>query len=172
MNLTERFFEMTADVRDQASTYAERTAEAARSTVEKAAERVESAAGPIDNLSSAATRFNKLAHQYADDMLSHQANILTGALQDGAERLRLLNKSTSLKSAYGAQIKYFGVTRDRLARDAKVAMSIVSKTGTALRSLARDTLVGLKAKPATARRVATQVRKASRKTTRRVRKAA
>lgn len=172
MKLTERLIEMTSDVRDQASLYAERTAEAARTTVEKAADRVESAAGPIENLSAAAARFNKLAHQYADDMLNHQANVLTGALQDGAERLRLLNKSKSLKSAYGAQIKYFDVTRDRLARDAKVTLQIVSKTGTALQTLARDTYAEWLAKPATAKRVAAQVRKSTAKTSRRVRKAA
>jgi ABC-type proline/glycine betaine transport system substrate-binding protein len=163
MNLTERFFEMTSDVRDRVSAYTERTAAVARVSVDKAAERVEAAAGPIEALSVAATRLNKLAYQYTDQMLTHQMNALTGALQDGAQRLRLINKAQTLQGAYQAQVKYFDVSKDRVVRDAKTAWHIVGNTGKDVKSLARDTYANLAAKP---------VRKPVRKTVGRSRKAA
>ncbi len=172
MKLTERFIEMTSDVRDQASAYVERTAATARDTVKMAAERVESAAAPIENLSAAATRLNTLAYQYTGDLLAHQANVLTGALHDGAERLRLLNKADSLQHAYQAQIKYFDITRDRLARDARTTLRIVGGAGAAVRSLAKDTYAHWLKKPVAAKRATAQVRKAGRKMAKRARKAA
>ena len=172
MKLTERFVEMTSNVRDQASAYVESTAATARNTVQMAAERVESAAAPIENLSAAASRLNTLAYQYTSEMLAHQANVLTGALHDGAERLRLLNKADSLQHAYNAQIKYFDVTRDRLARDVKTTLRIVGGAGTAVQSLAKDTYAHWLKKPASAKRATAQVRKTGRKTASRSRKAA
>ena len=172
MKLTERLVEMTSDVREQASTYVERTAATARNTVQVAAERVESAAVPIENLSAAASRLNTLAYQYTGDLLAHQANVLTGALHDGAVRLRLLNKADSLQHAYQAQIKYFDVTRDRLARDARTALQIVGGAGAAVRTLAKDTYAHWLKKPASAKRTTTQARRPGRKTAGRARKAA
>jgi hypothetical protein len=172
MNLTERFFEMTADVREQAAAYAARSAEMARSTVDNAAERVEAVATPIENLTTAATRFNKLAYDYANSLISHQANVVTGALQDGAERLRMLNKAGSLQQAYKAQLKYFDVTRDRMTRDAKTAWQLLTQTGAEIQTLANTTWTQLRTQPQSARRSAARVRKTVHKTARRARKAA
>lgn len=153
MNLTERFFEMTADVREQAALIAARTAKVAP---------------------PAMGRIGKLAKQVGKQLMDHQKTMVSGAMHDGAERLRLLRRAESLPAAVRAQVHYLDVTRDRLSRDGKVALQILSKAGAESTALARETYAQMlntvaAKRPSQARKT---VRKVARKTATRARKAA
>jgi uncharacterized protein YjbJ (UPF0337 family) len=165
MNLTERFFEMTANVRDQAVEAAARASGAARETVGVAADRVESAANPVNQFVHKATEFNTVVYQYANDMLAHQADMIKGTLHDGARRLRLLAKAKNVQQAFDDQVEYFAVTRDRMTRDAKTALEILTTAGKKTQAL-----YGFSARPV--KNVKNNVKRSARKVTRRVHKAA
>lgn len=148
MNLSERFMEFTANVREQAADAATRAASAAREGVTKAADQVESVKTPVETLADAGRTLSKLSHDAVTRLVSHQADVITGSLHDGAQRLRLLAKADSVRDAYVDQIAYLDVTRDRLTRDARTALTIVSESGRAVAELAATTYADLVRVPA------------------------
>lgn len=139
MNMSERLAEMTSEVRDQAGELAAKAADAARGTVDRAAHSVAAAKAPITTLAHAGLKLNKLAHDYVQQVVSHQARMLTGVVTDSAERLRRLAKADSIQGAYADQVEYFDVTRERVSRDAKQALEIVVGAGRQVTDLATQT---------------------------------
>jgi phasin family protein len=159
MNLTEKIIEMTADVRDQAGAYAARASEAAREGVDRAAQTVDSAKTPVETLADAGLALNNLAHTYFARLVRLQASAVKLGLDDAAERLRLLAKADSLPVAYQLQVKAFGDTRERVLREANVAVEIVTEAGRGVSELAvgtyTDLVRELQGKPPRARAKAT-----------------
>jgi phasin family protein len=80
-----------------------------------------------------------LAHDYMQQVVSYQAQMLTGVVTDSAERLRRLAKADSIQGAYADQVEYFDVTRERVSRDAKQALQIVVGAGRQVTDLAAQT---------------------------------
>ncbi len=159
MNLTERFFEATADVRDRAGTYVERAVEVAREGVNKAAAQVARVESPIDVVATAGLKLNSLSHEYAERMLEQNVETFKGALNDGVRRLRMVADASSVGAMYAEQVKLNAVTADRITRDAKATWNIVSEAGRKVSELALSTYAQLvRETPLKARR-ATRVKK-------------
>ncbi len=176
MNLTERLYEMTSDVRDQAGAYAARAADVARDSVDRAANRVVAVKTPVEKLADAGQELNNLAHAYFGRAVALQARVVQTGLDEAAKRLRLLAKADSLKHAYGAQVEATTGTRERVMHDASEALEIVVDAGRggselALRTYA-DMLRDVKRTARPARAKAAQARKAVKRKVARVRKAA
>ena len=123
MNIQDRIVEMTAGMREQANTYANRAADAARDGVGKAADQIEAARTPIDTLADAGFKLNRLSHAYIDRVLSFQSKLLKGTLLGGAQRLRRLARAASLQEAYEGQAIDLAQTRERIVEGATEAMS-------------------------------------------------
>jgi phasin family protein len=143
MNLSERFFEATAQVRDQANAYAERALGAARESVVRAAQQVEKVESPIDVVAKAGLKLNTLSHNYFERMLEQNVDTIKGAMTDGARRLHLVAKAEDFADLYRDQVKYNAVTSDRLMRDAKATWDIVADAGREVSELALNTYAQL-----------------------------
>jgi phasin family protein len=178
MNLTEKIIEITADVRDQAGAYAARASEAAREGADRAAETVDSAKTPVETLADAGLALNNLAHTYFARLVRLQASAVKFGLDDAADRLRMLAKAESLPAAYQVQVKAFAGTRERILRDANVAVEIVTEAGRGVSELAvgtyTDLVRELQGKPPRARAKATarKPRRTAKRKATRARKAA
>jgi phasin family protein len=143
MNISERILEATAEVRDQASAYAERAVDAARESVERVAERVEKVENPIDVVAKAGLKLNDLSHQYVGKMFAQNIDTLKGAMNDGVRRLHLVAKADGVRDLYASQAKFNAVTSDRVRRDAKATWEIISKAGREVSDLALTTYAQL-----------------------------
>jgi phasin family protein len=156
MNMTERLFEATADVREQANAYAERAVEVAREGVVRAAKQVEMVESPIDVVAKAGLKLNDLSHSYFERMLEQNIDTVKGAMNDGVRRLRLVAKADTLADLYKDQAKYNAVTTDRVVRDAKATWEIVATAGREVSELALNTYALLmRDVPAKTRRTST-----------------
>jgi len=174
MNLVERLAEMTSGARDQAARLAAQASSTARGSISRAADAVEATSAPISRLADAGLQLNKLAFDYMTQVVGHQAQMLTGAVNDGAHRLRLLVKARSLPDAYAVQVEYFDVTRERLTQDANRALRIVTDAGRGVSKLASSTYseFSRKAAPTTralkaTKRASARVKSTARKTRKR-----
>jgi hypothetical protein len=147
MTLTERFFEMTADVREQAADYAQRAAETAREGAERAATRVDAAKSPVETLADAGHALNDLAHAYVGRVVALQARLTHAGIAGAAARLRMLANASSLRGAYAQQVDAFDGTRDRVTRDATEALDIVVDAGRGVSELALRTYAQLISTP-------------------------
>lgn len=161
MSISERLFEVTAGMREQANAYvakasamAEQAADTARDSVAQAARKVEEVNTPVETLAAAGYKFNTLSHQAVERLLEQQIGFVKGFVGEGAERLRMLAKAADLQSAMNQQMAYFDATRERLTRDAQGAYEIMADAGREARDLATHTYSQLmapatrKAKPA------------------------
>jgi phasin family protein len=158
MTLTERFFEATAEVRDQAGAYAERAVDAARDSVNLAAQKVGMVETPIDTLAKASLQLNSLTHRYFERMIEQNVDTLKGAIDDGARRLRLISKANDVVGLYNSQAKFTQVSVDRLKRDAKATWAIVTDAGRDVSELAVTSYAQLlRQAPAKATRTARKV---------------
>jgi hypothetical protein len=143
MNLTERFFEATAEVRDQANAYAERAVDAARDGVKRAADQVGAVETPIETLAKASHELNAITHRYFERMIEQNVDTLKGALDDGARRMRLVAKADGITGLYSDQVKFADVTTDRLTRDAKATWTILADAGQEISEVALSTYAKL-----------------------------
>ncbi len=143
MNISERIFEATAEVREQANAYAERAVEAAREGVVRAAEQVEKVESPIDVVAKASLKLNNLSHEYVGALLEQNIDTLKGAVNDGVRRLHLVAKANDVRELYASQVQYNSVTSDRIVRDAKATWGIVAKAGREVSELAITTYAQL-----------------------------
>lgn len=176
MNLTERLYEMTSDVRDQAGAYAARAADVARDSVDRAASRVDAVTTPVEKLADAGQELNNLAHAYFGRAVALQARVVQKGLDEAASRLRMLAKADSLKHAYGGQVEATAGTRERVMHDANEALEMVVDAGRGVSELAlrtyADMLRDVKRTARPARAKAVKGRKAAKRKVARVRKAA
>jgi phasin family protein len=147
--LTDRLTETTAEVRDQATAYVARAADAARATADRAAERVAAARTPIEVLTDASLRLNDLSHDYMARLLRRQAAMLKATVTDGEKRLQRLARAQSLQQALAGQAEDLNDLPQRLARSARETWEIVADAGRGVSQLASTTLAGL-AQPARA----------------------
>lgn len=156
MKLQERLLEMTAGVRDQADAYASRAAHTARQSIDRAADRVLAAKTPVEQLAAASLRLNTLSSGCVQQLVSQQASVASDLLADGAQRLRVLAKATSLRDAWTDQVELFDATRARTAAHLQRTLSIVGEAGRNASELAVETYAGLVRTPAKARKPATR----------------
>ena len=157
--LSDRLIDTTAEVRDQATAYVSRAADAARATADRAAERVAAARTPIEVLTGASLQFNTLSHDYVARLLRRQSTMLKGTVTEGEKRLQRLARAGSLQEALASQAEDLNDLPQRLARNARETWAIVADAGRGVSQLASTTLVELtrpaaapKARKATARR--------------------
>ncbi len=159
MNLQERLFEMTANVRDQAGAYAARATHAARDSADRAADKVLAARTPVERLADASLRLNKLSAHCVEQLVSQQAATAQELLADGAQRLRVLAKARSLRDAWSDQVELFDTTRARTTQNLQRTLAIVSDAGRNVSELAVETYADLLRAPAKPKKPA--ARKAS-----------
>jgi phasin family protein len=147
--LSERFLESTAEVRDQASAYVNRAADAARATADLAAGSIAAARTPIEVLTGASLQFNSLSHDYLARLLRRQAAMLNSTVSEGERRLQRLARAQSLQEALASQAEDLNDLPQRLARKARETWDIVADAGRGVAELGSYTLAGL-AQPAAA----------------------
>lgn len=169
MSISERLFEVTAGMREQANAYvakatamAEQAADTARDSVAEAARKVEQVNTPVETLAAAGYKFNSLSHQAAERLLEQQFSFVKGFVDEGAERLRMLAKAADLQSAMNQQMAYFDATRERLTRDARGTYAILSDAGREARELATSTYSQLMSQPSRRKPAAAKAAAASR----------
>ncbi len=176
MNLTERLYEISSDVRDQAGAYAARAADVARDSVDRAASQVDAVKTPVEKLADAGQELNNLAHAYFGRAVALQARVVQMGLDEAAKRLRMLAEADSLQHAYGRQLQASAGTRERVMQDANEALEIVVDAGRGVSELARRTyaevLGGVKRKARPVRAKAKKARKSVKRKVARARKAA
>ena len=154
MNIQERLFELTANVRDQAGAYAARATHAARDGADRAADTVLAARTPVERLADAGIRLNKLSADCVEQLVTQQASTAQELLADGAQRLRVLAKARSLRDAWSDQVELFDVTRARTTQSLQRTLAIVSDAGRNVSELAVETYADLLRAPAKAKKPA------------------
>jgi phasin family protein len=140
MSLTERLVETTAEVRDQATIYAERAAEAARATADLAASRVAAARAPIDVLTEASLKLNSLSHEHIARLVRRQAAMLKAAVGEGEQRLQRLARAASLPQALAGQAEDLTDIPRRIADNMRQTWAILADAGRDVSQLAGTTL--------------------------------
>jgi phasin family protein len=141
--LSDRLIDTTAEVRDQATAYVSRAADAARATADRAAERVAAARTPIEVLTDASLQLNTLSHDYVARLLRRQSTMLKGTVTEGEKRLQRLARAGSLQEALASQAEDLNDLPQRLARNARETWAIVADAGRGVSQLASTTLVEL-----------------------------
>ncbi len=143
MSLTERFIETTAEVRDQATAYVARAAEAARHRVDRAAGQVAAARTPVEVMTEASLKLNNLSHQHLSRLLARQGSMLAGALVESEQRLQRLARAGSLQQALASQAADLIDLPQRIARNTRETWAIVADTGREAAQLAASTYAEL-----------------------------
>jgi len=161
MNFSERLIETTSEVREQATAYAARAAEAARATADLAADRVAAARTPVEVLTDATLKLNRLSHDHIARLLTRQSALLKRTLTDGERRLQRLARSESLQQALAGQTEELNEIPQRVARNARETWDIVADAGRSVSQLATATYAELvKAAPARKTRKSTAGKRA------------
>jgi hypothetical protein len=93
MNMQERLMEMSAQAREQASTYAQRAARAAVDGLDRTAGQVEALRGPVGDLAAAGLELNQKSARFVEQLLQQQSQLAAALLTGGARRLRALAKA-------------------------------------------------------------------------------
>lgn len=143
MSLSERVFESTGDIREQAGAYAARAAVLARAGAATAAGRMAAARAPVDLLTEASQKLNTLTYECLSKLLARQGAVLKGTLVEGERRLQRLAGATSLQQALAAQALDLGRIPDSVARNVRETWVILADTGREVSRLATTTYAGL-----------------------------
>ncbi len=153
MNLSDRFIETTTDLRQQATAYVARAAQAARASADLAADRVAAANSPLEVLTEATLKLNRLSHDHVARLLTRQATLLRDTLTEGEKRLQRLATAKSLQQAVAGQAEDLNDLGPRIARNARETWAIVADAGRGVSQLAVSTYAELaQAVPAPKRR--------------------
>jgi phasin family protein len=148
MILSERLLDATTEMRDQATAYVARAADAARATADVAASRMAAARTPLEVLTEASLKLNALSHEHVARMLRLQAAMLKGTVAEGEKRLQRLARAESLRHALAAQTEDLNAIPRRVAQNARESWQIVAEAGRSVSELASATFAGL-TQPAT-----------------------
>ena len=123
----------------RAGSYAERAPELAQRSAELAAEHVEAAGPRIATLAEAGLKLGEITFRCVDQLVRQGIESTQGALDDGAERLRMSAKARTFGALYAAQWAALPQTRRRVAHDLEAGWRIVSSASRDLVELARTT---------------------------------
>ncbi len=143
MNLSDRVFESTGDVREQAGAYVARAAVLTRAGAAAAAGQMAAARAPVDLLTEASQKLNTLTYECLSKLLARQGTMLKGTLLEGERRLQRLAGATSLQQGLAAQVEDLGRIPDSVARNVRETWGILADTGREVSRLATTTYAGL-----------------------------
>lgn len=169
MTLQERFFELSARLRDQADAYAQRAAMATREGIDRAARQVEALDRPLDTLALAGLELNQISAKYVAQLVTHQTAASRALVRDGAARLRSLAEAESLSEAWRDQASSFADTRGQAIETLRHSWELTAAAGREVAELATSTLRGLTAPAPHGRRARGQHAAAGTKTARKAR---
>jgi len=125
-------------LQERTQAYGARALRVARHGAVRAVERLEAEGPRISALAEAGLRASEASFRGLDRLVRHGLASAKGALDDGAERLRLTARSETLAELYDAQRATLPASRARVVRELEAAWAIVLSTGEELAGVARS----------------------------------
>ncbi|HUN73374.1 MAG TPA: hypothetical protein VMU40_02550 [Steroidobacteraceae bacterium] len=125
-------------LQERTQAYGSRALRVARHGAVRAVERMEAEGPRISALAEAGLKASEASFRGLDRLVRHGLASAKGALDDGAERLRLTARSETFAELYDAQRATLPASRARIAKELEAAWAIVLLTGQELAGVARS----------------------------------
>ncbi len=122
----------------RAQGYAGRALRRAQREAGRTAERLEHAAPRLTALTEAGLRLTELSCRCVDQLVRQSLASAHGALEDGAERLRMTARARSVSALYAEQLDALPASRARIAKELQATWKIVASTSRELVEIAQS----------------------------------
>ncbi len=125
-------------LQERAQRYAGRALRVARREAGRTAERLEHAGPRLTALTEAGLRLTELSCRCVDQLVRQSLASAHGALEDGAERLRMTARARNIGALYAEQRDALPASRARIAKELQATWKIVASTGRELVEIAQS----------------------------------
>lgn len=154
--------------------------ESVREAFTGSAETLKALKSPVRTIARSGVKLTTVSQATAQNLIELQSEVVTAALNDVAMRLERATRAENIVEFVREQIELTPATRARVVEDATRAVTIFKTAGRDLRNVARHAYASIvekaekeaEAPKAAARRKTAAVKRATRKTVKRTRKAA
>jgi phasin family protein len=158
----------------------ETSVETVREAVAGSAETLKALKSPVRMIARSGVKLTTVSQATVQNLIELQSDVVTSALNDVALRLERATRAENIIEFVREQIELTPATRARMVEDASRAVTIFRTAGRDIRNVARHAYASIvekaekeaEAPKAAARRKTAAAKRATRKTVRRVRKAA
>ena len=168
--------EQTAVLQGQVEKIAKDSVETVRETVVGSAETLKSFKSPVRTLARSGVKVTAVSQTAVASLIDLQSDMLTSAISDAALRLERASRADNIVDLFRDQIEMIPASRDRIVEDGKRAVHIFKVAGRDLRGVAANLYEKVvdttEEQIPEVKVVKRKTKRAVRKTTARVRKAA